>query len=177
MNFFSAGSYISKEIGKEIYVGLKEPRESGNKEYLKHRLIFELAVMSVVAQNLPHLLPELPLFYGLLVDGQGKPMGIVTEAFSEDGKYSIYTSSIIPKGIRDLFIEETVEDDFIDHISFNLVPKNINTVGTKQRLGDFYPLLRNFLPDEKKNAHRSRFPEEQIENDLDKYSLKANLSF
>src|SRR3989338_7814582 len=87
--FSSVGSFFSQETGSDVYVGMKEPKDKEGSlagEMLRERFVFELAVMSVVAENMPHLLPELPLFYCLLVDKNGKPMAIVTEDFSKDGQ-------------------------------------------------------------------------------------------
>lgn len=78
--FSSVGSYRSQELGLQVYVGIKETPTQD----IRDRLISELAIVHIIATNLPHLLPELPLFYGLLIDREGNPMGIVTEDFLKE---------------------------------------------------------------------------------------------
>lgn len=114
MKFSSVGVYHSEEVGQEVYIGIKEPKEKDKafwREFLKQRFIFELAVMSVVAENMPHLLPELPLFYGLLVNNKGIPIAIVTEDFSRDGQNFVNSPAAEPQGFRELFVEGTLDDD------------------------------------------------------------------
>src|SRR3989344_9649995 len=68
--FSSVGWYPSQEIGTDVYVGMKESKykeSSSAGEMLKERFVFELAVMSVVAENMPHLLPELRWSTGYFV--------------------------------------------------------------------------------------------------------------
>jgi len=38
---------------------------------------------------LPHLIDELPLFHGLLIDSAGREIGVITEDFTQGGKLSI----------------------------------------------------------------------------------------
>jgi hypothetical protein len=189
LKFSSVGSYPSEELGTDVYVGVKEPKEKSSifmAEQLRQRFIFELAVMSVIAENIPHLLPELPLFYGLLTDKDGEPMAIVTEDFSRNGQDHVSSHAAEPYGFRELFVEDTLEDDFVCNIGFTVYPKveeptwpegELPPMGSSinsgiRRLGDFYPLV----PFHKRALHSQHFPEAQIEEDLDKYSLKTDTS-
>lgn len=170
--FFSAGSYNSDELGTEVYVGLKEDNYK-DPEQLRDRFIFELAVLSVVAKNLPHLLPELPLFYGLLIGKDGEPIAIVTEDFSLNGANYVGPSRFVPRGFSELFVEGTLDDDRAESISFNIRPKKIDGEVHAERVwryGDFYPLI--FW--DKRDVHKTRFPENEIEERLDEYILKID---
>ncbi len=177
--FHSAGSYNSAELETEIYVGLKQDYKN-DPEQLRDRFIFELAVMSVIAQNLPHLLPDLPLFYGLVIGKNGEPTAIVTEDFSRDGENRVEPSRYVPVGIEELFEPGTLDGDKIEHISFAVWPIEAERKFTPSgelipvqrafRLGDFYPLL--FWG--KRDEHKTRFPEKQIEEQLDKYTVRIN---
>src|SRR3990172_1194706 len=72
--FTSLGSYKSSELGREVYVGLKEyPRREGKnlKTALRNNVVRDLSVIRAIAERFPHLEEELPLFYGLLLDSQG----------------------------------------------------------------------------------------------------------
>jgi hypothetical protein len=177
--FNSVGAYPSKEINSDLYVGVKEPKGSFNSKDLSRRFVFELAVMSVVAENMPHLLPELPLFYGLLTDSKGMPMAIVTEDFSKDGQNYVEPYRVEPEGLLDLFVPGTIYEDDYDgsllSIAFKISPKGSSGNEYHIRLGDFYPLFIPCTSNELlriQKAHRERFPEEQIEQELGKHTLK-----
>src|SRR3989344_6059634 len=110
--------------------------------------------MTVVAQNMPHLLPELPLFYGLVTDKDGIPIAIVTEDFSKDGKNRVDKTYSSPQGLNGIFVEGTADEEFLHDIAFivqekqeyveypegELPPIGATLRKTKCRLGDFYPV-------------------------------------
>ncbi len=186
-NFFSVGRFNSTEMGTEVHVGLKEPqRVWARPELIRDRFIFELAVMSVVAKNMPHLLPELPLFYGLLIGKNGVPIAIVTEDFSQNGDNDVESSNYVPPGFQRLFVDGSLDYDKLVNISFTVSPKNTGWEGAPfdalppigalsirriVKFGDLYPLLTSPA---KREAHRTRFPEKEIEEQLDQHTLKID---
>lgn len=173
--FYSLGSYNSTHMDEEVYVGLKQPLKSGERSEanLKDRVIFELAVMQVVSEVFPHWLPRLPLFHGLLVDGENKPLGILTEDFSRNGKSSVDSLMFPPPGIEDLFVEGTTEDDFLCNIGFSVQHEGERF--PTHRYGDFYPLLTS-SQGEAREKHKQKFPENEVEESLEMYTVRGNIT-
>lgn len=85
VKFTSIGSFKSSKLNTLIYVGLKEDIAS---QELEIRAEAELARIAVIAKYIPILEPALPIFYGHLVQGNGK-IAIITEDFSQGGQQEI----------------------------------------------------------------------------------------
>ncbi len=145
--FYTAGVVDSSVLGKPIHIGIKrrstEFRDSTG--YLtKERFVNELAILSAISNGFPGLSESLPEFYGMLVNRQGIAVGIITEDFSEGGLHKVREGGFSPYKVRSLFVEGSVNDDYIQRSAF--------TVNGKTRLGDFWYFWRH--EDEEENAKR-----------------------
>ena len=196
ITFVSAGSFLSETAREEVFIGLKELKTNGyipktdlnrrmHGEATVDRFVHELAIMTVVAQNMPHLLPELPLFYGLVTDENGIPIAIVTEDFSKDGKNRVNKTNLSPRGLKGIFVEGTINEEFLQDAAFivheieemklDFTPDELPPIesarrGPIRRLGDFYPIVIY----SGRAEHRARFPEEQIEAEIERHSLRID---
>lgn len=181
--FNSTGSFKSTTLEQDVFVGIKRFKENYNNDVLyKDRFVFELAVMSVVAENLPHLLPELPLFYGLMTDKERNPLGIITEDITRNGRDRISPHAVIPRDLLSIFAKDTVDEDRACNVACTVYEKPDAETGGVENLGpkttsaaarglvDFYPLVRF----EQMELHRSLFPEEAIEAEMSKYTVTTN---
>src|SRR3989344_1882947 len=135
MIFTSAGHYQSSVLGNTLYVGLKEYNDpEQRKSSTEDRALGELHCVRTVAEQLPHLEAELPVFYGTLLDSEGKPVGIVTEDFSQGGRYEVRSmvkdKEEFPNELRGIFPD-------ID--SYDLAKVGFSVNG-QRRLGDFSTL-------------------------------------
>lgn len=133
MSFTSAGHYRSSVLGNTLYVGLKEYTDPEKcKSSTEARALLELHCICTVAEQLPHLEVELPVFYGILFDRAGKPLGIVTEDFSKGGKYEVQDMTydrpeLLPNELGEIFPD-------MDYYELARVCFSVNG---QRRLGDF----------------------------------------
>ena len=132
--FVSIGSYDSACMGRRVYVGLKKSLVQ-NKS-MSDRAPVELAIINRIHREFPHLADELPLFYGALFKTD-ECLGIVTEDFSEGGRYRVEDvfdtpflahPNQVPMELQRLFGEENDEYD-LARMAF--------MVNGRRRLGDF----------------------------------------
>ena len=84
----SLGQYYSSALGSDIYVGLKEYPQ-GQRD-LEMQVTAELAIIRAAEQYSFLLMPELPIFHGLLLGRSGSPIGVLTEDFSRNCQYKVW---------------------------------------------------------------------------------------
>jgi hypothetical protein len=132
--FINFGKFYSPTLSTEVHIGLKELYT--DRQHYDTRVNDELMVIQKIAELFPHLVPELPLFYGLLRSRDtNEYRGIIVEDFSQNGKYRV--DNIIseprwhPKEIISAFPGVSIASDDLSHMGF--------WVGNGRRLGDFYP--------------------------------------
>ncbi len=126
----SLGSFYSAVLGQTAYVALKEYAESSReKDDLELRVACELGVIDLIEKNLPQLISEVPRFHGVLLDAQGKPVGVITEDYSRGG------TAPVRDRIADL------PYDLQKLMGKPKYPKDLETacflVDEKRRIGDF----------------------------------------
>ena len=171
--FTSLGSYKSSELGREVYVGLKEyPRREGKnlKTALRNNVVRDLSVIRAIAERFPHLEEELPLFYGLLLDSQGNYIGMLTEDFSRGKRYEVKQGVLldVPSEIEPLFEHRSkVEYEGVVEMVFLVDTDD----GEERRFGDFNTVLGGISPDERNRI----FPlADIVEFGEDKYTLRLD---
>lgn len=163
--FFSTGSFQSRTLNTELFIGVKRrtkewPDTDGFMTQM--RFIQELAIISAIWKNFPEFVNQLPAFYGLLLNKTGIAIGMITEDFSQGGKFHVVNSAYGSYEIKDIFVEDSVDDDEIEHMGF--------TVNGKRRLGDFWPMAKWKDRDE----HSHRFGEDLIEQNLHQHSFQLS---
>ncbi len=137
VRFMSAGSYYSKVLGKEVWLGLK----MSNYQvpfYLSGRAPAELIALNLIAENLPNRRADLPLFYGVVTNTNDpdEPVAILTEDFSKGGINDVWAHNKPPEDLVRLFTGEHHIDVDLDKACFDIV----DNVGTEVlKMGDFYP--------------------------------------
>lgn len=173
LSFYSLGSYHSSTLNQELYIGVKEPIEQTRIQMrrLRERIVFELAVMQIISEVMPHWLPRLPLFHGLLVDLDDQPKGILTEDFTKNGRNRVDSSMFPPEELKEIFVEGTVDDDFLCNVGFLVQPEGKNS--PHMRYGDFYPLLIHTL--ENREKHKQKFPEDRVAQDIERYTIRSGI--
>lgn len=169
------GSYRSELLGNQLYIALKGTTGVTPED----RVIADLAFVSVVADQIPELEPELPLFLGLLRDQSGKALGTLTEDFSRGGRYKLWeindfdlpNQGPLPEKLRGFVGGRggllMIDDDALAGMFFK-----IGTVGNilERRLGDFDKACIYMSPDEREE----KFPQEHIERDLNLYTITVD---
>jgi len=146
--FTPVGNYNSALLGTALHVGLKEnPNRQG--EHLKRCAARELALIRLVEQSAKHLLPEFPIFYGVLENAAGEPVGVLMEDFSQGGRYKVedVTRSSI-KPILDIEVPkelETIAGRKIDNYDLATMCFMVNG---QRRIGDFDEMYSSMLPEE-----------------------------
>lgn len=150
-DFTTVGSFPSAVLGKEVFVGIKEyKRSKSNKVRLKHRAPLELATITAIAEHIPAIRDDLPVFYALLRGTKGKPIGILMEDFSEGGRLFVGSPIIFPTEIVTLLGQDVLNNDYVHNMAFNVEGKN--------KYGDFYPIFRDYI---KEGVVLARFPMRQ----------------
>lgn len=80
----SLGRVYSEVLGHDLDIALKE--YSGKQGNVLNMMVgCELGLIDLVEENLPHLVEEFPVFHGVFLDSGGKPIGVITEDFSQNG--------------------------------------------------------------------------------------------
>lgn len=168
------GSYSSNLLGQEIFVALKETRGGLAPEQI---VVRDLAWVCAVADGLPDLRPELPLFLGLLRDKNGLSVGMLTEDFSKGGKYKLWEvpefdlpyQGPLPEQLRQFTAGERglMDPEELANMFFR-----VGTVGdiVERRLGDFDKACLHFSIDER----LEKFPREEIEEKFDLYTVRVS---
>jgi hypothetical protein len=93
--FMSLGSYDSDILGNRLHLGLKIPSGTYSRAYnsnsglVRYRATLELAIISRIADGLPHRADQLPRFYGIALSGYNKARAILTEDLSQGGALSV----------------------------------------------------------------------------------------
>ncbi|MCL5783851.1 MAG: hypothetical protein M1142_00650 [Patescibacteria group bacterium] len=130
-NFVSAGSFLSPFLKREAFTGIKE---IGIKNFTYSRVRCELLTIAVIAEHLPHLAPELPLFYGHFETTSGGK-GIIMEDFSQGKKLKVDSvpGGITPPELKTFF--EDVPGIFFDDYGLCFL------VDGKRKMGDFDKIL------------------------------------
>ena len=136
--FNCLGNYDSEFLACELYTGLKRTLRH-NSDTVSARATAELAVIRHIAQFYPHLVPELPAFYGLLVGKNGESLGSITEDFSKGGLYKVedvFTPFMIkhreriPTELKNAFVDMELDEEDLARMCF--------IVNGARRIGDFY---------------------------------------
>lgn len=168
------GSYRSELLENQLYIALKETRGVRTP---KDKVIEDLAFVSVVADQIPELKPELPLFLGLLRNKNGQDLGTLTEDFSEGKKYRLWevqefdltNQGLLPERLRQ-FVggkRSLMESEELATMFFK-----VGTVGNivARRLGDFDKSRLHLSLDEREE----KFPQKHIERDLGLYTITVD---
>ena len=133
--FHSAGYLYSEVIGREIHVGVKRLRDDIDDQYgevAKINFFQELTIIAAISKHFPDLVDQLPLFCGLLTHRNGETLGMITEDFSEGGKYEVYRRAPAAYKVKAIFADGSVNDDDIEKMGFR--------VNGERKLGDFWPM-------------------------------------
>ena len=127
----SLGKFYSEVTGRDLDIGLKEySRIRG--DVLNIQVATELGLIDLVEEHLPHLIKEFPLFHGVFLDGNGRPMGVVTEDYSKNGTVPVksvgWNREVLPYEIQRLVDRPKDLDD---------LATTCFLVDGKRRIGDF----------------------------------------
>ena len=160
------GSYHSQTLERTLFLALKEFRRDIEIEVLR-----SLSILEVIAERFPHLRDELPTIYGLLKNRLGKPIGVITEDFSEGRRYKVDDVAdklfgakyphLVPHELQSLTGKES---ELFDLASVAFL------VNGKRRLGDFNLILQGMTA----NERLERFPISDIYDNLDSHTLRIN---
>ena len=155
--FRSAGNYRSSLLDDDLYVGLKEIPSI--RHALDFQVALDLALIRAVEQNLPYMLSEFPIFYGLIRDSKGEKIGVVTEDFSKGGRYEVEDMGAYEELPRELekFLEMPITDYPLCTTSF--------LVNGQRRIGDFC-IIYLYIHDE-----FEKFSPYDLKKEIDKYTL------
>lgn len=133
--FVPIGSFYSTVLQSTLFAGLKDFHEHGPFQRAEE----ELAVIGIIDHNLPHLTPELPQFYGVLIDRRGKEVGLVMEDFSRGDEFPVPDYHHVLKGMKgadNMQLPYEINDLFqgigvaqLNHLAF--------LVDGQRKLGDF----------------------------------------
>lgn len=125
------GKFHSDVTRRDLDIGLKE--YSGKTgDILNLQIATELGLIDLVERNFPHLVDEFPLFHGVFLDKNGKPIGVVTEDYSKNGTVPVrsvgWDRDILPYEIQGLVDRPKDLDD---------LATTCFLVDGKRRIGDF----------------------------------------
>ena len=127
----SLGKLYSEVAGRDLSIGLKE-YSTLRGDVLNIQVATELGLIDLVEENFPSLVNEFPLFHGVFLDESGKPRGVITEDFSQNGVVPVRSvgldRDVLPYEIQRLMGEPNDLDDLATTCFF---------VGGKRRIGDF----------------------------------------
>jgi hypothetical protein len=125
------GKFHSEAVGRDLDIGLKE-YSSKTEDVLNIQVATELGLIDLVEKNFPHLVGEFPLFHGVFLDENGKPIGVVTEDYSKNGTVPVrsvgWNRDVLPYEIQGL-VDRPKDLDDLATTSF--------LVDGKRRIGDF----------------------------------------
>lgn len=184
---YTLGSYSSEIAGKEIFLAtkLRDPNWAYSPEEARRVFAEQLGFVASLVRNFEDLAPQLPNPFGLIIDGEGSPTGMLVEDFSEGNKYRIEAlrrfellSADIPfRRLRDFMHLEGVSIE-----NHNLLVANMFFMARPSRLvpgfedrreymriGDFDHAME-YQTDEEK---RENYPEiVEVERNLEAYTIK-----
>lgn len=167
VSFTTLGSFPSRVLKREVFIGVKEyknPRPGYNEWRLKHRAPLELATITAIAEHIPELRDNLPMFYALLRGAKRKRVGILMEDFSEGGRLPVDSLNSIPEGLISLFGADVLEEDFVDHMGFY--------VEGRSRYGDFYPFFNTFKNEEALARHPMSQAMRQVTRNMWQHTIR-----
>ena len=158
------GSYESSYLEKTVYLAVKQ---NPNFNY-EDRVAWDLAIIVAIADKCPKLYPELPIVYGILRNGQGKDIGVLTEDFSEGGKFPpegvtkrgfmmIFPGA--PHELKGIVVNHNIDDYDLASSAF--------LVNGQRRLGDFNNLKQGL----EVNELLARFPFAEISGNLSEHRV------
>ena len=128
------GNFYSKVLDRDVYLALKEYNSFKDLDDLQFKVSEELGFIDLVENNLPQLLNEFPLPHGVLINQKNpNQIGVLTEDFSQNGKYPVYQISewnkkILPYELQKLMGSPERLDD---------LATTCFLVNGKRRIGDF----------------------------------------
>lgn len=168
----SLGQYRFEGLDSEVYLGLKESKEDIWTPKL--RLVGELSLMRAIEESFPELVPQLPVVHGLIINDDGRDLGLITEDFSHGGKYDVnevtdYHPNPAEKVVEKLRKMIANPDVNEDALYFDL-SRACFLVNGEIKLGDLYG-LRLFLKGE---DFMDKFRIFDLEKELDKYTVTVN---
>ena len=156
------GKFYSNVMGQELHIGLKEYAGVSG-DTLNMRVACELGLIDLVERNLPEFVDEFPQFHGVLLDANGKPIGVITEDYSKNRTLPVHSVEwnrvALPYEIQKLMGKPTDLDD---------LATTCFLVGEKRRIGDFGEFIMG-TANEKLELARA-----YLEN-MDAYSVKVAL--
>ncbi len=158
--FTPVGSYYSQVLREELFAGLKEG------SLPEWRVFHDLAFMRSLEGKFPHLVPELPIFYGLLRNREGAPLGVIMEDFSKGSKHKVHDvyedGKNLPGELRDLVGTPNLSNVELAKVCF--------MVEGCRRLGDFDSIRSGLSVPEL----IERFPFADLEEQLERYTLQID---
>lgn len=129
-NVSSLGKFYSKTLQQEVHLALKEYDILTGNTLCLH-VACELGLIDLVEKNFPGLVPEFPLFHGVLLDQKGFAIGVITEDYSKNNSLRVsdgLSDSMLPYEIQQLMGKPKSSSDLAT-TSF--------LVNGKRRIGDF----------------------------------------
>lgn len=93
----------------------------------------------MVAEEMPEFGDELPIFCGRLTNSQGEPLALVTEDFSQGGRFEVHPANPerLPHELSRLFDGHTLNPVDLLSLCFE--------ANGKRRLGDFDQILSSIV--------------------------------
>ncbi len=168
--FTSIGNYKSTILEKDLYIGLKENRHKEG-DFLRGWVARELVLINMIEQRFPQLLPEFPVFHGILEHPTGETLGVLTEDFSYGGRYPV-------KGFpRSLFVD--IPDKDVPKELEEIAGKEIDNydlatmcflVNGQRRIGDFGEMYSGMITTELSE----RYPIDDLMATIVKYTLRID---
>lgn len=162
VSFTTLGSFPSQVLEREIFVGIKEYQQSGERKTMR-RAPLELATITAIAEHIPELRDDLPDIYALLRGTKGRPIGILMEDFSEGDRHQVNQIKDFHPSITSLFDGDVLDSDRTCYMGF--------WVTERIRYADFFPIFRY-----KKEAEAlARFPMRQAIGQVTRYMWQHTL--
>ena len=164
--FTTTGHYESGILKRDSYTGVRETRRLKGDDYM-YQAARGLAFIIAIERQTPHLMEELPDFYGLLEDPENV-VGILTEDFSEGRKYRVEeVTRPWDMPISDDEIPRELERIKREAMGAHDLATMCFLVNGKRRIGDFGEMFSGLNISEL----AERFPIEELLGQLDRYTL------
>ena len=169
--FNSLENYYSRILNKRLYIGLKT-----NESYYDDNVVRDLALISKVEKEAPHLLSEFPIFHGVLRNDNRNFIGIICEDFSEGGKYLVEG---MKKSWREPVKDSEVPKDMEKILGVSIDNHDLVTtcfmINGKRRIGDFGEFFMPVAFSYGRKVKMERvFPSKQILKRLREFTLRIN---
>jgi hypothetical protein len=170
--FTALGSYESDVTGGTVHIGLKQ--YENDFRILRDGASEDLSFLRTVSARFPDLVPELPLFTGLLAGMEGKLLGLLIEDFSRGGTSSVremkdlsYTPEDLPMELEELIGPQRNLNE-LARACFLVTDKDGNV---HRRIGDFNTIMLWMGLSKRFEV----FPMgDLLEEDLDPHTLKID---